>query len=291
MSKIGKFASRACKLFSRSPEERALAYLEFWGSFKHRTAQLTQKSASDYLKMQHQFYERAASVAKAESGKVQGDIVVGSWDQQQKWPDYETYLLKYVPLEPVWLALEYGCGPGRNIRGFSSRFGRIDGVDISEKNLANAEKYLKGQIPADKCPRLYLTQGSDAGAAQANAYDFSFSTICFQHICVWEVRFSILKSLYSCLKPGGRLSIQMGYGPPTSDKYQKVPYQANFYGASSTNSGCDVTVSDPEELHKDLQQIGFTAFEYWIRPAGPDPTFSNWIFFTCLKPSGSTIKQ
>jgi SAM-dependent methyltransferase len=281
MSRVAKIARRTVQLFSNSPQERALARLGFWMSLNHRTAWLTQTSASDYLQMQHKFYELAASVASSAPGKVEGDVVVGGWDEQNKWQDYQDYLLKHVPPEPVWIALEYGCGPGRNIRQFSSRFRRIDGVDISERNLANAEKFLAGQIPEDKWPRLYITPGINTGEAQANFYDFCFSTICLQHICVWEIRFSILQSLYHCLKPGGRLSIQMGLGRQVPNKF---PYHANHYSAGSTNSGGDVAVSDPGELDEDLKKIGFVNFEYWIRPPGPGSDFPNWIFFTCLKP-------
>ncbi len=280
MNKATKLAKRTAGLFSKSPQKRALARLEFWISFNHRMAWLTQKSASDYLKMQHKFYELAASTATANPGKVDGDVVVGFWGQQEQCEDFKTYLLKHVPPDPIWIALEYGCGPGRNIRGFSPRFRRIDGVDISKRNLANAEQFLKGEIPDEKWPRLYQTSGSDTGAAEAGLYDFCFSTICMQHICVWEIRFSILQSLYRCLKSGGRLSIQMGFGQPSA---AKVSYHSNHYSAGSTNSGCDVVVSDPKEVEEDLKKIGFKEFESWIRPCGPGGDFPNWIFFTCVK--------
>jgi SAM-dependent methyltransferase len=280
MSALEKVIDRSRRLFSRNPKERAQAKLELWVSLKHRTARLTQRNSFDYLRMQNQFYELAASADHVSPGTIEGDFVVGSWKLHDSWPDYETYLLKYVPAEPVWTALEYGCGPGRNIRRFAGRFARIDGVDISRQNLINAERFLSTEIPREKMPKLFLTKGADVGDAPLGSYDFCFSTICLQHICVWEVRFSILKSLFGALKSGGRISIQMGYGPATRAK----AYDANHVVAGSTNSYCDVDVQNPAQVEEDLTRIGFRDFEYWLRPPGPgDTVHQNWIFFTAVK--------
>ena len=282
MDKLSKLITRSRRLLSRDPHQRASARLEFWMSLKYRTAWLTQRNAADYLRMQSRFYELAASADQIDSGSIGGDYVVGSWKQHDKWTDYEQFLLKYVPAEPVWTALDYGCGPGRNIRRFSNRFARIDGVDISRQNLLNAERFLAAEIPKSKKPLLFLTEGSDTGDAPSDSYDFCFSTICFQHICVWEVRFSILKSLFRILKPGGRLSIQMGYGGATC---ATAPYRANHYRAAGTNSSCDVSVHSPAEPEADLHEIGFVNFEHWIRPRFPTDFHSQWIFFTAVKPN------
>ena len=48
MEKINKLFSRASRLFSRSPHERAMARFELWKSFKHRTARFTQQNTSDW---------------------------------------------------------------------------------------------------------------------------------------------------------------------------------------------------------------------------------------------------
>lgn len=154
-------------------------------------------------------------------------------------------------------------------------------MDISAQNLKNAGAFVTGQIPPEKEPKLFLTEGRDCGDAEPGAYDFAFSTICLQHICVHEVRQSIFASLYRCLKPGGRLSAQMGFGVPSPET---VPYEADFYAASGTNRGCDVAVSDPSQIEGDLAKIGFQSFESWIRPVGPGNRHPHWIFFTAVKP-------
>ncbi len=254
-------------------------------------ASLFQRSSLDYVKMQRRNYDLYASADKISPGSIEGDYVVGSWKAHDEWADYNDYLMKYVPRNESWLAIDYGCGPGRNLRRWSSIFARIDGVDISKRNLENARVFLRGAIPPAKNPSLYLTNGMVCGDAPKNYYDFAFSTICLQHICVYDVRLSILRSLFDCLKPGGRISIQMGYGVPSPST---VGYLENFVAATETNRLCDVAIGSPDEVKQDLERIGFESFEYWIRPTGPGDCHPNWIFFTAVKPvtprAGSAIQ-
>ena len=243
----------------------------------------TRKGADDYLEMQRSFYEEYAAKDDISPGQIGGDHVVGSWEQHNRWPDYETCLMREVPPDGSWVAIEYGCGPGRNILRWSDRFARIDGVDISSVNLANARRYLASLIPEAKSPNLFLTRGSDCGDAPANSYDFAFSTICLQHICVHRIRTAIFADLYRCLKPGGLLSVQMGYGVPSQNT---VDYHADFYDAPGTNRACDVAIADPDQVAQDLRAIGFVDFDHVIRPVGPGDLHPNWIFFSARKPGG-----
>ena len=189
--------------------------------------------------------------------------------------------MRYVPRDESWVALDFGCGPGRNLRRWSSFFARIDGVDISAGNLENARTFLDGTVPPHKQPNLYLTAGNDCGAAAHEHYDFAFSTICLQHICVHSIRFSIFSHLFSCLKPGGRISIQMGFGVPSP---HTVGYLEDHVVAAETNRACDVAISSPDEVKADFDRIGFESFESWIRPVGPGDFHPHWIYFTATRP-------
>jgi SAM-dependent methyltransferase len=237
-------------------------------------------STESYLEMQRTFYQQSASQDLISPGNIEGDHVVGSWALHNSWPDYADYLMNEVPKTANWEAIEYGCGPGRNILRWSDLFARIDGVDISEQNLKNAKDFLGNALPPEKFPRLYLTTGDNCGAASSSAYDFAFSTICLQHICVHSVRLSILKDLFRCLRKGGIISVQMGYGVPSP---MTVGYFDDHYSAEGTNRACDVAIESPGQIESDLLQIGFKDFRFHIRPVGPGDLHPNWIFFSATK--------
>ncbi len=284
---LGKIRNLARLLRSDDPRDQIRLHhrLEevtgpFYRWWRALHARRTQASPEDYVSMQKRNYETLASADAVQPGAIEGDFVVGSWREHDAWPDYEEYLMRYVPRDASWVALDYGCGPGRNLRRWSERFARIDGVDISAKNLENARIFLR-DLPPEKTPNLFLTQGMDCGGAPRGAYDFAFSTICLQHICVHSVRYSILQSLYECLKPGGRLSIQMGYGVPSP---HTAGYFEDFVQATGTNRVSDTAIASPEEPKSDLEKIGFVDFENWIRPVGPGDSHPEWIFFTAVKP-------
>ena len=279
-------------VFSRSASDRlklrsAVREVPLLSSFVRKVvrvkARLSQRDSAAYLKMQRSEYELLSAADEVTAGDIKGDYVAGSWREHDAWPDYEEYLMKYVPSDSKWTAIEYGCGPGRNIRRWSSRFQRIDGVDISATNLAHVKQFVSGLIESSKMPNLYVTEGMNCGKAPLESYDFAFSTICLQHICVHEVRTSIFKSLFDCLKPGGRLSAQMGFGTPSPCC---VPYKANLYSASETNRGCDVEVASASQLEDDLCSLGYTQFEFWIgRPGQETSTQAGYSSLRKSRPS------
>lgn len=232
-----------------------------------------------YLGMQKVRYRQRASNSDYAS-KARVDRVVGSYDLHNQWEDYDRYLMKYVDETfKTKVALDFACGPGRNIVKYYQRFARIDGADISPENIANAEANLRyHHVPL---PHFFVTSGVDCGPVEDNSYDFIFSTIALQHICVYSIRYKILTAMYAALKRGGRISIQMGFGKQVPEK-NSVAYHDNAYNAMDTNGATDTRVEDPNDVERDLLAIGFRDFEYWIRPVGPD-FHPNWVFFTAVK--------
>lgn len=226
-----------------------------------------------YSKMQQRQYNGDASVWSVDHR----DPVVGSFDQHNIWEDYDNFLFKSVITQDK-VALDFGCGPGRNIVKFSSIFQRIDGADISDINLSNAAIWCQHNNVA--VPNLYKNNGVDLSLVPTDTYDVVFSTICLQHICVHDIRFNLMKEFYRVLKSGGSVCLQMGFGrghPCT------VGYLENYYDATSTNSGFDTRVDSPDELKTDLESIGFHSFDFDIRPTGPGDSHGNWIFFRAVK--------
>ena len=235
----------------------------------------------DYVRMQRRYYIRNARKSAVAPGNLIDDQVVGSWREHDEWPDYEIFLMRYVRPEAEYVALDFGCGPGRNIRRWSNWFKRIDGADISKVNIANARVFLRDQVSDAKSPNLFVTNGADCGDAPSNSYDFVFSTVCLQHICSHSVRFAILTDLYRVLKPGGRISIQMGFGSPSP---MTVGYFEDNFSAEATNRSCDTEISNVSEPKSDFDKIGFQNFESWVRPVGPGDIHPSWVYMTATKP-------
>ena len=207
------------------------------------------------------------------------DAVVGSFDAHNKWDDYE-FLFKDIENYENKIVLDFGCGPGRNLVKYASKFKRIDGTDIDEKNLQNAILWIAHNNIEKEKHNLILCNGIDLNRIGDETYDIVMSTICMQHICVYEIRFNYLKEFYRVLKNGGHITIQMGYGTPSP---MSVDYYANYYEATATNRGCDTQISDYKQIEKDLLSIGFKNFKYYIRPTGPGDHHPNWIFFNAQK--------
>lgn len=232
-----------------------------------------------YTEMQRSSYEAAARDWSPENR----DPVVGSFDAHNNWADYDSYLFR-----DIWgtlgqkVVLDFGCGPGRNLVKYGGTFKRVDGVDIAQQNLDNAKRWVlhNGGVPGN----LYKNNGVDLAGVPSYSYEVVMSTICFQHICVYDIRKNYLREMFRVLKPGGTLTMQMGYGGKEGTGVQTALYLENKYEALTTNSGCDTVVMSSEEIKSDLVEVGFQDFKSYIRPVGPGDNHKNWIFFSARKP-------
>lgn len=228
--------------------------------------------ANKYTQMQLNQYNQLAS-HWSETSK---DWVVGSFDAHNSWKDYDNLFLRFTNASQL-IGLDFGCGPGRNLVKYKDKFKQLDGVDISPINIAKAKGYtLNNGIDCN----LYISDGIGVGDIQSNTYDFVMSTIALQHICVYEIRYSIIKDIFRVLKSGGIFTAQMGYGSPSP---MSVGYYENYYDATETNRGCDVCIESENQLKNDLYNIGFSDFQYTIGQTGPGDIHPNWIYFSVIK--------
>ena len=230
-----------------------------------------------YTQMQKNHYELMASKWNINNLEP----VVGSFKAHNAWEDYE-YLFKDIDSLSEKIVLDFGCGPGRNLVKYNNRFKRIDGVDIGSINLENAKIWMKHNNIDENSSKLYLCNGVNLKNIQDQEYDIIMSTIAFQHICVYDIRFNYLKEFYRLLKPNGFITIQMGFGKNPPNK-RTVGYYDNYYEAQVTNGWCDTSIEDHTQVENDLTSIGFKNFKHYIRPVGPGDNHTNWIYFSAQK--------
>lgn len=240
-----------------------------------------------FTKMQREFYAREA----AKWSPDDRDPVVGSWDEHNAHQDYD---LLFDGIDTAGMvALDFGCGPGRNIVRYAKRFKRIDGADIDRLNLINARIFCAFKA----FPLLYHVDGTslrcigedgkpftDAEYQMGCWFDLVFSTICLQHIPVHAIRLNLFREFYRVLKPGGWFTAQMGFGDDGDPR--GVDYYADRWDARTTNGGCDVKVTEQDQLRDDLVSCGFDddSWRSVVVPTGPNDWHPEWIFFRARKP-------
>jgi len=230
-------------------------------------------SDNKYTKMQLDFYNEEAS----RWSELNREPVVGSFDAHNDWQGYDNLFIN-IDNPNDKIALDFGCGPGRNLVKYKGLFNRFDGVDMSPINIDKAKQYTFRNGITNR--KLYVNNGIDLDVISNEQYDVVFSTICLQHICVYDIRKSYFKEFHRVLKDGGMVTIQMGFG---ANSPQTVGYYENYYDATGTNRRCDVCIESAEQLEKDLLEIGFKDFKYKLDTTGPGDIHPNWIYFTAIK--------
>lgn len=242
---------------------------------KFDSEEMTREQMANHIRMWRGLGDAQAN----EWTTINRDFVVGKFDDQNAWDDYEK-LFKGIDTQHM-IALDYGCGPGRSIVKYWNRFARIDGADISPKNIENIPVWAS-HCGVDVSNGIYrTTSGFDLSPFPTGVYDLVFSTICLQHISVYAIRKNIKKEIYRVLKPGGIFTAQMGFDSPGSRHYNHF---AKYYENRSRGFVEDGSINSTEELKRDMVDIGFVNFSYELGPTGPGDEHEYWIYFKGTKP-------
>jgi ubiquinone/menaquinone biosynthesis C-methylase UbiE len=213
------------------------------------------------------------------------DAVVGLFEQHNN-SDLYKYLFETLNQQNTkeMVALDFGCGPGRNIVLYKDLFKRIDGTDIAKSCLEKARIWLQYNNIDTSDINLYEGNGYNLENIPNNFYNVVFGTIVLQHIGVYSIRHEYFKEFFRVLKPNGTIHFQTTYNP----SFNENDHIANTYYDDScrmrdNNRGFDVVTSNIDFIKKDLEDIGFSTFNYKIVYAGPGCYTPYWVFFSAVK--------
>lgn len=193
----------------------------------------------DYLTYQKFFFENTNEL-----------MIVDNHSQHNNDPEYWDILLKEIKEnKSKWknkIALDFGCGCGRNIKNLLdlAEWKRVDGCDISKKNATYSKNWVSTYHSSNKTI-TWETDGESIRPCEDNYYDFIMSHIVFQHISSYNVRVSILKDLYRCLKHNGFISLH----------FMDLGESNSYY--DSTMVFKNSRVENETYLIKDFEKIGF----------------------------------
>ena len=162
-----------------------------------------------------------------------------------------TALLESLTGEPPFTILDFGCGPGRDLKVFAQAGHRAIGLDGAESFAAMARAYSGCEVWCQDFLRLDLPPEHFHGIF-ANASLF--------HVPGHRIQ-EVLEQLCAALKPGG------------------VLFASNPHGRDQEgwNDGRYGTYHSPERWGHLGRQAGFTELSHYYRPAGRPRILQPWL--------------
>ena len=160
-------------------------------------------------------------------------------------------LLKHIKGAPPFTILDFGCGPGRDLKAFSD-FGHVAvGLEGSARFAAMAREYSGCEV---------LEQDFLALDLPAARFDGVFANASLFHVPGLELP-RVLRELHASLKPGGVL-------------FSSNPRGANEEG---WNRGRYGAYHDLEAWRRYLTAAGFAELEHYYRPPGLPREQQPWL--------------
>ncbi len=103
------------------------------------------------------------------------------------------------------MALDFGCGVGRNTLALAGYFSEVKGVDIAAPMITLARRYAKKKHQQVK---YFLNTKNDLELFRARKFNFIYTNITLQHMDQKYIKNYLLEFL-RVLKPGGFLLFQL----------------------------------------------------------------------------------
>jgi SAM-dependent methyltransferase len=168
-------------------------------------------------------------------------------------------LLKHLQGEPPFTILDFGCGPGRDLKAFAALGHRPIGLDGTGGFAAMARADSGCEVWQQDFLALDLPQ---------SYFDGVFANASLFHVPAQELP-RVLRELRAALKPGGVL-------------FSSNPRGENQEG---WNGGRYGAYHDLEAWRRYLEHAGYTELEHYYRPAGLPREQQPWLASVWRKPA------
>jgi SAM-dependent methyltransferase len=167
-------------------------------------------------------------------------------------------LLEHIETTPPFEILDFGCGPGRDLKTFTVLGHRAIGLEGSSQLAALARAHSGCEV---------LEQNFLALDLPRNRFDGVFANAALFHVPSQELP-RVLRELQTALKPGGVLFSSNPRGN----------------GEEGWNGGRFGAFHDWEAWHSYMTEAGFIALTHYYRPPGLPPEQQPWLASVWRKP-------
>jgi SAM-dependent methyltransferase len=160
-------------------------------------------------------------------------------------------LLRHIRGEPPFTILDFGCGPGRDLRALAA----LGHIAIGLEGSARFAAMARADTGCTVWQQDFLALDLPAGR-----FDGVFANASLFHVPAQELP-RVLAELHAALKPGGVL-------------FSSNPRGENEEGWSQGRYGA---YHDLETWRRHLTGAGFTELEHYYRPAGRPRAQQPWL--------------
>jgi len=160
-------------------------------------------------------------------------------------------LLSAIEVAPPFAILDFGCGPGRDLKTFTDLGHAAVGLEGSTRFAAMAREYSGCEVLEQDFLKLDLP---------AARFDGVFANASLFHVPGAELP-RVLRELHAALKPGGVL-------------FSSNPRGANEEG---WNSGRYGAYHDLETWRRHMEAAGFAELSHYYRPPGLPREQQPWL--------------
>jgi len=162
-----------------------------------------------------------------------------------------TALLRFIETPPPCTILDFGCGPGRDLKVFAGLGHVAIGLEGAARFAAMARTYSGCEVWHQDFLKLDLPDGK---------FDGVFANASLFHVPTRELP-RVLGELHACLKPGGVLFSSNPHG------HDEEGWNHGRYGV----------YHHPDTWRRTVAAAGFAELTHYYRPDGLPPEQQPWL--------------